>query len=295
MGEVVEIKEGHPPDPPGFSHVFGEPLGELSRRIIELSQATGKHFLSVGHKVQEYSDRSSWITRSALTASRIISGDDLKTAIEGLSGMVVQLEDIFYRVDAVSNANIEILKSIGSNIKAVEKELESLSDTSRDLKMLALSTKIQSTKTGGGSSAFMQLGNDIGRMSVTISSKAEDLLKETATLSEFVSHVHETLHDLKSSQEHQTESVLKWTRNIIDSMLDQSAKSKKEGDRIRLISEQISLGVSDMVTSVQYQDITSQAFEKILEGLGPEERGFKPPWVGRGSTSFSRSRDFTMK
>ena len=256
-----------PPEPFGSSSAFVEALGQLSRRITEMNQFTEDRFTSLGMEIQEFSETASMITGSALKASSIISGDDLKSAIDGLEGMVDQLEDIFSRVDSFSSSNLEILGSIRQTVKSVEKELKGLGDTSKDLKMLALSTKIQSTRTGGGSSAFMQLGVDIAKMSVVISANAGDLHKKTHVLSEFTRNVEASLNELREKQRYQTQTVLKWTRSIIASMSDLNAKSKREAERIRHCIEEISRGVSEMVTSVQYQDITKQSFEKVIEGL----------------------------
>jgi methyl-accepting chemotaxis protein len=244
-----------------------EAVAELCRRIGDLGSTMEEHFLSIGSKVQEYSDSASRITSMTMAASEIMSGDEISGAIEGLEEMVNQLEEIFHRANSVSNKNLETLKSIGWSVRSVEKDLSGLGDTSRDLKMLALSTKIQSTKTGSGSSAFMQLGQDIAMMSVTISSKAADLFSETTTLSDFVNDVQATLHDLKDKQKYQTENVLKGTRSIIESMADLSTKSISEAERIRQSSQEISLSVSEMVTAVQYQDITRQSLDKVVEAL----------------------------
>ena len=277
MGEVIELKKESPSESNGISPAFIEALREVCRRIGDLNNSTEEYFFSIGTKVQEYSDRASGITRIAMTASEIMSGDEIRGAIEGLERMVDQLEEIFHRVDSVSNKNLENLKSIGWSVRSVEKELIGLGDTSRDLKMLALSTKIQSTRTGTGSSAFMQLGQDIAKMSLIISSKATDLHSETATLSDFVREVQNTLHNLKNEQKFQTESVLKGTRSIIESMAGLSDKSINEAERIRQSSEEISMSVSDMITSVQYQDITRQSLDKAIEGLNVILNG---SWTG---------------
>jgi hypothetical protein len=278
LGEVDKQKIGPSSESNGKSTMFNEALSELCSRIDDLSNITEEHFITVGTTVQEYSDKASSITEMAMATSEIMSGDEIMGAIVGLEGMVNQLEDIFHRVDAVSNKNLETLRPIGWSVHSVEKELLGLVDTSRDLKMLALSTKIQSTRTGTETSAFMQLGQDIARMSVIISSKAADLFSETTTLSEFVHDVQSTLRDLKDKQKFQTESVLKGTRNIIETMNELSAQSIQGATRIRQSSKEISVSVSDMVTSVQYQDITRQSLDKIVDGLnaildGPCDEG----------------------
>jgi methyl-accepting chemotaxis protein len=79
--------------------------------------------------------------------------------------------------------------------------------------------------------------------------------------------VKSTLHDLGDIQRHQTGSVLDGTRSIISSVADLSARSKKDAQEIRRCSEKIGSSVSDMITSMQYQDISKQSLEKVVESL----------------------------
>ena len=269
---------------PGSGSAFAGTHEELSRQINELIGTTEEHFISIGLKIQEISERASSITGKALTASRILAGDDLVSAVNGLGEMIDQLEDIFRRVDAVSDSNLESLGFIAFKVRSMEKELGGLGDTSRNLKMLALSTKIQSTQTGRGSSDFMQLGLDIGKMSETISSKAKDLLAETSALSGFVREVGSGLHEIRDRQKYQTSSVLEWSRNIIHSMSEMNSMSRKGSERIRNGINSISGSVSDVVTSVQYQDISKQALEKVLQGFeGMPAAGLKPTAEGEST------------
>jgi len=268
LGSVVELKKtGSSPGSGVVSPAFIETLGGLCGRVVDLSNLSEEYFLSTGTKIQEYSESSARITDMALAASRIMSGDEIRNAVKGLEGMVDQLGNLFQRMTSVSNKHMETLRSIACSVRSVEKELMGLGDTARDLKMLSLSTKIQSTRTGVGSSAFMHLGHDIGRLSVTISSKALGLLSETKTLSHFLHDVHSTLHDLKDKQDFQTVGVMKGAHSIIESMTDLRSKSMEEAERIRQASQEISLGVSDMVTAVQYQDITRQSHDKVIQNL----------------------------
>jgi methyl-accepting chemotaxis protein len=196
-----------------------------------------------------------------------MTGDEIKGAIEGLRGMIQQLEDLFVQADQASGRNIDSLRSIGNSLRGVKEELVGLNETSRDLKMLALSTKIQSTRTGKGISAFMQLGQDIGKMSEVISSKSSDLLGDTASLAELVTDVFSNLRGLKQRQEYQTDNVLKGTHGIVESLANLSAKSGDEVDQITRNSESITGNIGELVESVQYQDITKQALDRIINDL----------------------------
>ena len=257
---------------PDRSAIFDSLIG----RIHTLSRSTEEDFLSLGNDLQEVSRRSGEISRSALAASAIMSGDEIMGAIEGLKGMITQLEELFQKADTVSSRNIDSIRSIVKTLRTVKEELAGLKETSRDLKMLALSTKIQSTKTGESFSAFMQLGHDITEMSDIIASKSSDLLGDTASLGDLVSDVYVSLNDLRVRHQYQTDNVVKGAQNITEGLTFLSAKSGDEVDQITESSRAITRSIEELVVSVQYQDITRQSLDRVMGDLRKaQEGGFK--------------------
>jgi len=245
----------------------------LIRRIGSLSRSTEEDFLSIGKDLQDVSKRSSEISKNALSASAIMSGDEIKGAIDGLKAMIDQLEELFKKAETASSRNIDSLRSIGKTLRTVKEELTGLKDTSKDLKMLALSTKIQSTKTGASLSAFMQLGHDIAGMSEIIASKSSNLMGDTASLGDLVSDVFGNLTDLKDKHRHQTSNVVNGAHNIIEGLAFLSAKSGDEIDQITNSSEAITSSIEELVVSVQYQDITRQSLDRVMSDLRKAQEG----------------------
>jgi len=256
----------------------------LIRRIHTLSQSTEEDFLSLGNDLQEVSRRSGEISRNALAASAIMSGDEIMGAIEGLKGMITQLEELFQKADTVSSRNIKSLRSIVKTLRTVKEELAGLKETSRDLKMLALSTKIQSTKTGDSLSAFMQLGHDIAQMSDIIASKSYDLLGDTASLGELVRNVYVSLNDLRVRHQYQTDNVVRGAQNITEGLTFLSVKSGDEVGQITDSSRAITRSIEELVVSVQYQDITRQSLDRVMGDLRKaQEGGFKGSFHNAGA------------
>lgn len=264
MGKVINIRNG---ETVAISPDCSLTFDPLIRRIDELSRSTEEDFLSIGTDLQDVSQRSREISNNALAASGIMAGDEIMGAIDGLKGMIVQLEDLFGKANKVSSRNIDSLRSIGKTLRAVKEELTGLKGTSRDLKMLALSTKIQSTKTGGSLSDFMQLGRDIAGMSEIIASKSSGLMGDTASLGDLVSDVYSSLIDLRYRHQYQTDKVVKGARRIIEGLTFLSAKSKDEVVKITNSSRAITCSIDELVVSIQYQDITKQSLDRIINDL----------------------------
>lgn len=238
-------------------------LENLVNRIQDLNIKTEKDFLLIGTNLQQFASRAGEISKIAISASSIMSGDEIRGAVSGLKSMIDQLEGLFHEADDASSINLDGLRAVGRTLREVFEELQELKGTSRDLKMLALSTKIQSTRTGRGLSAFMQLGNDIAGMSEVIHSKSSDLSDETARLAGFVGDVTGNLRNLKSRQHYQTTEVMRGTRSIVESLGEISVRSGQEVERIKGSSDQINSSIQELVTAIQYQDITRQAMDKI--------------------------------
>ncbi|MDT8395938.1 MAG: hypothetical protein RRA32_05765 [bacterium] len=242
-------------------------LESLVNRIQDLNIRTEKDFLLIGSNLQEYATRAAEISKVAISASTVMSGDEIQDAVSGLTGMIDQLEDLFLKSNDASCLNLVGLRAAGKTLREVFEELQELKGTSRDLKMLALSTKIQSTRTGKGLAAFMQLGNDIAGMSEIIHNKSADLSDETSRLAGFVDGVTGNLKELTSRQQYQTTEVMEGTRNIIGSLGEISIRSAQEVERIKESSDQITASIQELVTSIQYQDITRQTMDRIRTGL----------------------------
>jgi methyl-accepting chemotaxis protein len=238
-------------------------LENLVNRIQDLNVKTEKDFLLIGTNLQEFASRAGEISKIAISASSIMSGDEIRGAVGGLKGMIDQLEELFHEADDATGINLDGLRAVGRTLREVFEELQELKGSSRDLKMLALSTKIQSTRTGKGLAAFMQLGNDIAGMSEVIHTKSADLSDETARLAGFVGDVTGNLRGLKSRQQYQTTEVMRGTRSIVESLGDISIRSGQEVERIKGSSDQINSSIQELVTAIQYQDITRQAMDKI--------------------------------
>jgi methyl-accepting chemotaxis protein len=238
-------------------------LENLVNRIQDLNVKTEKDFLLIGTNLQEFASRAGEISKIAISASSIMSGDEIRGAVGGLKGMIDQLEELFHEADDATSINLDGLRAVGRTLREVFEELQELKGSSRDLKMLALSTKIQSTRTGKGLAAFMQLGSDIAGMSEVIHTKSADLSDETARLAGFVGDVTGNLRGLKSRQQYQTTEVMRGTRSIVESLGDISVRSGQEVERIKGSSDQINSSIQELVTAIQYQDITRQAMDKI--------------------------------
>ena len=113
----------------------------------------------------------------------------------------------------------------------------------------------------------MQLGNDIAGMSEVIHSRSSDLSGETSRLAGFVADVTNNLRDLKVRQKKTTGGVLRGTHNIVESLGELSARSGDEVRKIKASAQVVTTSIQSLVTSIQYQDITRQAMDRIREEL----------------------------
>ncbi len=207
----------------------------------------------------------------SLSAAQIMAGDEIRGSITGVRNMVNQIHSLLVHADETSAENLHSLHNILTCLGKVRSNLADLKETAKTLRMLGLSTKIQSTKTGKDLWTFMLLGEDISELSAVINSKSSDLEGRAASLINFVDDLFLRVMEMKEKQQQQARRVIKGASSVLDSLEKLSGKSILEAQRIAKRSERISGNIGEVVISMQYQDITRQALEMVhknIESIG---------------------------
>ena len=252
------------------------PVRKLNARIRDLLEKSEKEFSQIGKSLEDFSARSVEISKMALTAGRTMAGEEIKGSIRMIREMVDQIHQLLTSADGKAQENLKALEHIVDYLRQVQRDLESLKDTAKTLRMLGLSTKVHSTKAGLDINTFMALGQDISDLSGVISSKSSQIISQVNDLIDLVTTIHGSVRELRTNQQQQASLVINGARNVLDSMEDLAVKSTGEAERISQWSRQISSNIADVVIAIQYQDITSQELGSVrneMEGISFQSRG----------------------
>lgn len=249
---------------------MNSPVRKLNSRIRDLLEKSEKEFSHIGRNLEDFSGRSVDISKMALSAARTMAGEEIKGSIRMIREMVDQIDQLLVNADGKAEVNLKSLEHIIDYLRQVQRDLESLKETAKTLRMLGLSTKVHSTKAGSDINTFMALGQDISDLSGVITLKSSQIISQVHDLVVLVEQIHGSVRELRKKQSQQAALVITGARNVLDSLDDLAVKSTSEAERIAQWSREISSNIGEVVVAIQYQDITSQELAAVrneMEGI----------------------------
>jgi len=235
--------------------------------LTHLAGATEDEFLQIGSQLQDFYRRSSDISIMANKLVDMVSGDQTKTLIDRLREMVADMEAYLADAHERNRHSCAMLSSITSLLDMVSHPLESFRKLTKKLRILGISTKIESSRLGDMGEGFLTLAQDVGRLSQLVSEKSVNILNHRQVLASMINDNLRLMHAGESAQEAKLEGVLANTARSLEELIDVNARCSSFGAMISAISGEVSENINEVVSSLQMHDMTRQQMEHILEAL----------------------------
>jgi len=235
--------------------------------LTHLAGATEDEFLQIGSQLQDFYRRSSDISVMANTLVDMVSGDQTKTLIDRLREMVADMEAYLADAHERNRHSCATLSGITSLLDTVSPPLEGFRKLTKTLRMLGISTKIESSRLGDMGEGFLTLAQDVGRLSQLVSEKSANILNHRQELASMINDNLRLMHAGESAQDAKLEGALANTARSLGELTDVNARCSSFGAMISAVSGEVSEDINEVVSSLQMHDMTRQQVEHILEAL----------------------------
>jgi methyl-accepting chemotaxis protein len=246
-------------------------LGVLGSDLESLGKSTEGEFLSIGEKLQSFYQRAGEISKTSSSVANLMSGEELGTVIEGFRNVI----DTMKRLEGESRQNTETLRGVLENLAHLTHRVDDFHKTIRRLRVLCVSTRIESSRLGDQDTGFEALADEVGKLSLEIENRCFQLLASSESLSRLIGQTLSKVLGLETTQENQAGIVLDKTMSSLESLLEKHGLSATGAGQISTRYEAVSQRMGEIVFSMQFHDITRQRIEhaqQALAGLGPHER-----------------------
>ncbi|MHB8882176.1 MAG: methyl-accepting chemotaxis protein [Thermodesulfovibrionales bacterium] len=224
---------------------------------------TEDEFLNTGTKLRDFHSRSLRIAEGSAFISETISGDRIWQAIEALNALMQKMALYLRRSENVTMESMVRLGGIVSTVDDVHLHLEELEQIARTLRVLGLSTALQSAALRRTGSEGAVLGSDIKTLSFVVQEKSQNIGSNVAALITFIQTTLARLKLLEESQQKKAAVVLKATMAGINALIAKHRLATTTSRDISAAAENISQSIGNVVASQQFHDITRQQFEAI--------------------------------
>lgn len=226
-----------------------------------------EEFLHVGSCLQDFSVRARDLSETTASLSRLTSGDVIGIAINDLSEQLDKMSDYLNSNENNSGGSIEMLQCTMDTIKWMDGICDDFIKISRSLRYLSVSLQIQNARLGESETGFKTVSEDIKKLANLIEARSEDLKNNTVPLVKFVREAITKTQNLTKHRQTTTVNTLEDARESLVSLITLNKKSSEVSTRVERRSSDIYKNIGDVVSSLQFHDITRQQLEHVGEIL----------------------------
>jgi methyl-accepting chemotaxis protein len=232
-----------------------------------MSGETEDEFLQIGSQLQLFYQCSVDITSMAGQLQEIVSGERLQTLIERLQMMMGDMEQYLAGARIRSGDSFKTLTQVQGLLEQLTEPLEGFQKMNKTLRMLSISTKIESSRLGELGSGFVNLAMDVEKLSHQVNEKSSAILNHRLQLVTTIDSNLKNVHSSEASQDTEIRGALSGTAASLQELIDVTQRCVGFGSMVSDISTDVSANISEAVSSQQSHDITRQQVEHVVEAL----------------------------
>lgn len=252
------------------SEVFCDWRGILVPAIDSLRQMAGNtedQFLQIGSQMQDFYRRSDDISRMSNELVGVVSGESGQSLTDRLQQMIAEMEDYLASARVRSGDSCNTLKQVNDLLDTLCHPLEGFQKMNKTLRMLSISTKIESSRLGELGSGFVNLAMDVEKLSHQVNDKSVSIMAHRELLAKMITLNLDAVRTSNSSQDQQIGSSLKNAGESLQELISVNERCSAFAGTVSSISHDVTASISEAVSSMQMHDMTRQQMEHIIEAL----------------------------
>ena len=257
----------------GCSAGWSTALGEAAAQLKEVAGTTECEFLAIGGQLQDFYQRGCGISSLACEMVGEVAGEQVSGAMDRLAeildGMGLYVDNARQEIERSSATLREILGLLDQ----VALPLSGFKKVDKVLRMLGISTKIESARLGQRASGFDTLASDVADLAVQVSDKAGVILTRKDELAKAIGQTLTGVLDSGAQQHGQVLEILERTRGSLAALTAINMRCSSAASGIAQVSEEVARNVGEVVMSMQAHDMVRQQIEHVDQTLSELRQG----------------------
>jgi len=247
-------------------------IAELTNLVGGLIGGTEEQFLVIGSRLNEAYVEVENISRQASSLAGMLDSSAMKGTIGRFRDILERMDRHIGASDAKFAAGMAALKDVQDAVSHVGDPLANFRKIVKKLKILSISTKIESAQLKRMESDFANLAGDVEQLSALINDKSAGIESHRMSLMTLTKTTLSRIVNINEKSKGYISEVLgniKSSIALLESRHDLSfAAADSMLNRFNAASRQ----VGEVVMSMQFHDIVRQQIEHISDVLGSMER-----------------------
>ena len=238
-----------------------------AKELRDLNASTEEDFLSIGTYLQELSSQATAVSKAAGTIVGLVTGE----GVQKDTGRLRDVEGLINAYFRESQVKFEHRSgSLQRMLNLIETAYGSLSifkTIVKHLHILGVSTRIEDARLNNEGN-FDMLSGHVEKLSVVIASKAEGILEAMVSLHEAMKQTLPRVLAAKNVIGDRTQDMLHSLAAGLSTLFEKRELSARTAVRLAAKSEEVSSNMSEVISSLQFHDITRQQIEHVIDMFG---------------------------
>ncbi len=249
-------------------------LRSPGRRLIELHALTENCFLQIGEALHGFYQRSNEVSTTASRIAEELLGDGAAEHVTRLQLLVERMSIFLGEIKTSSQQNEESLQAICQALVHLQNPLKSFQKITKTLQVVGITTRVEcSGYVESGSENSSVLSDSLRRLAVLIAGNMEAIIDQVALLQKLSTEALKNESALNNGQSSRAKEAVDHARAVLVELGVNHDRAAGKSEGIATCSSDISKNIGEIVSSMQFHDITRQQIEHVsqtIDSLGRE-------------------------
>ncbi len=242
-------------------------LTDVADKLCGLTVSTEQDFLDIGEKLQDFYSRSNNMSEMSSAVVELMTGDEISASAQRLAEILEELQHHLGKSEEHFTKILNILKQYICTLRKAISHLDGFKMLVLNLSMLGFCTRVENAHVFNNDTGFASLTDDVKKLSQRIDEKSSYIKLKSQ---ELLALIHQAMSEITASQKNQRDQVRLMLENTLRNHMMLEQKNTSATLSAKLIADRsqgITDSIGDIVSSLQFHDITRQQIEHVKEIL----------------------------
>lgn len=250
-------------------------LSRYAANILDITTNSEQEFLTLGGQFQALWGSAGEIANDSKLMLQKISGEEFSATSDTIRGIVGQLNEYLSHSRGDTREISSQFKEITTRIAEAKSPLLGFGKINKILRMLGISTKIESSRLGNSAAGFENLANDVTRLSVEVVGKSESIMFKLSQLEEAIVKTLDRVKAVEIHQDTEIQTSMAKVHNSLQTVEEVNAERVQATEILSSISSGMETKLAEIVTFMQFHDIVRQQLEHVKESFDSLYQGLE--------------------
>lgn len=265
-------------------------ISEVAKLVGRIIPGTEEQFLLIGSRLNKVYTDVEDVSRQASALVGLLDSSAMKGTIARFRDVLSQLERYMEEFHQRFESGYSALKDVGSAVSDVAVPMANFRKIVKKLKILGISTKIESAQLKKMEIDFANLAGDVEQLSELIHNKSGAIEKHRESLMALTTGTLSKIFQISQKSRGFTDAALADINSSIAVLESRTELSFSTADSILNRSQATSAQVGEVVMSMQFHDITRQQIEHIVDVLESFDKKYGDTVHAAGGTEDDASQ-----